>query len=204
MSGAGFFAATTSPASTVNRFAVGSPTTWISTASTDGLAEVDATANFQPAERAASAILLIPDRGGIAPDDLLVNARLLFVPGGDKSFAIFLAFRNGDRLLKLLFQKQSGHPFLATSDFKLFSVLLGRPLPGNTELLPHLIKGREMSVEFRVRQHTVTVENQASLHTLSRSPRAAEGLHEPLRHLHQIPVNCLLEFHRVVFLRFCL
>ena len=41
MSGAGFFAGTTSPASTMNRFAVGSPTTWVNTASTDGLAEVD-------------------------------------------------------------------------------------------------------------------------------------------------------------------
>jgi hypothetical protein len=69
--GAGFFATTTSPASTVNRFAVDSPTTWVSTASTDGLAEVDATANFQPAASAASAILLIPDRGGIAPDEMI-------------------------------------------------------------------------------------------------------------------------------------
>ena len=35
------------------------------------LAEVDATANFQPAARAASAMLLIPDRGGIAPDEMI-------------------------------------------------------------------------------------------------------------------------------------
>ncbi len=52
-------------------FAVASPTAWVSTASTEGLAEVDATASFQWTASAASAILLIPDRGGMAPAEMI-------------------------------------------------------------------------------------------------------------------------------------
>ena len=58
------------------------------------------------------------------------------------------------------------HSFFATADLELFRVLLGRPLPVNTERLPHLIERHEMSMEFCVRQDTITVENQASLHAL--------------------------------------
>ena len=71
MSGAGFFLGTISPAKTLKREAVASPTVNRTTASTEGLAEVDATANRQPAANASSANLFTPIRPGTFPDAMI-------------------------------------------------------------------------------------------------------------------------------------
>ena len=67
MSGAGFLAATTSPANTVTCRAVSVPTARASVARTDGAADVDATATVQPAASASPTSRATPGRGGTAP-----------------------------------------------------------------------------------------------------------------------------------------
>src|SRR5215469_14441316 len=90
------------------------------------------------------------------------------MPGRDQSFARFRAFRNGEYSLKILVREQTRHAFFPTADLEFFRVLLWRPLPWNPELLPHLIECHQMSVELGIRQDTVTIKNQASLHTFFR------------------------------------
>ena len=68
MSGAGFLWGTQSPASrTSKRAARSGPAAWSRIARTDGSAEVEATASFQPASCASAMIRRIPGRGGSFP-----------------------------------------------------------------------------------------------------------------------------------------
>ena len=68
MSGAGFLWGTQSPASTTSKRAARSgPAARSRMARTDGSADVDATASFQPASWASPMIRRMPGRGGSLP-----------------------------------------------------------------------------------------------------------------------------------------
>ena len=86
MSGAGFLAGTTSPASTSKPAASRSPTTCSSTARTDSSAEVEATASCHPAVLASCDDALDPGPAGkrAGLHELLVVRRLALVPIGEQ------------------------------------------------------------------------------------------------------------------------
>ena len=57
-----------SPAKTLTARACSAPTARSSVATTEGSADVEATATRQPAARASPTILATPERGGTAPE----------------------------------------------------------------------------------------------------------------------------------------
>ena len=174
MSGAGFFAATMSPANTPANFAAsGFPITDSSTACTEDSADVEHTASVHPQSDASCASRRTPGRPGIAPDATsCLKISLLRLCHGHGCEPCVLRGRHCVRRAEIGVASQARYPLLASADLELDRVLRQIPLPVDALLAPHLVEGDEMTVALGVGEHAVTVEDERAGHAWPSLPKS--------------------------------
>ena len=160
MSGAGFFAGTTSPANTAKCFARSSPTAWVEDGADGGFR-----GGGGHREGPAGVVRFLDDPGDAGPgghdagfDEFLVDGGLALVPGQDGLVHGGLV---GEAQVRADVRgEDAAHPFLAAADFDLLRVFFNAPLHGDVEVGEGLVEGGQVAVLFGVGEDAVAVEDE--------------------------------------------